>query len=200
MNTMDIRLRKIEKEDLEKIMMWRMQPSVTYYMNTDPKLTMSDQLIWFENISQSKDCMYWIMVADGVDIGVFSLIDIDYTNKRCAWQWYIGEEDFRGKGIAKRIQLNLYDYVFYTLGMHRLYSHILALNTHEIVNVHKRCGYIEEGMMKDHVCKNGEYLDVVVMGITVDEWERIKDSFEYLPMVFDDLGKELNGGHIIDIR
>ena len=91
-----------------------------------------------------------------------------------------------GKGIAKRIQLNLYDYVFYDMGMHRLYSHILTFNTHEINNVHIACGYRVEGVMKDHVYKNGEFIDVTVMGITVDQWESIKNDFQYEKVYFED--------------
>ena len=37
---MSVALRKINEEDLEQIMRWRMDPEITRYMNTDPKLTL----------------------------------------------------------------------------------------------------------------------------------------------------------------
>ena len=185
MNRMDVRLRNIREEDLEKIRNWRMQPSVTKYMFTDPQITPADQQAWFQKICASEACKYWIITADGVDIGLLGIIDIDPANRRCSWIWYIGEESFRGKGVAKRIQLNLYDYVFCTLKMNRLYSNILTFNTHEIENVHVKCGYQLEGVMKDHVYKNGEYYDVTVMGITADHWAEIKDQFQYEAVEFE---------------
>jgi UDP-4-amino-4,6-dideoxy-N-acetyl-beta-L-altrosamine N-acetyltransferase len=186
MTEIDVRLRKITEDDLEKIMRWRMKPSVTKYMNTDPQLTLGDQKKWLKSIADDPTCKYWMIVADGTDIGIIGIIDIDERNRRCSWIWYIGEDGFRGKGIAKRIQLNLYDYVFYTRGLHRLWSHILAFNVHEITNVHEAVGYKVEGVMKDHIYKNGEYIDVVVMGITADQWDEIRGGFEYAKVEFTD--------------
>lgn len=182
---MKIKLRNIANEDLEKIREWRMKPSVTKYMNTDPVLTLEGQKKWFKKIQSDPTCKYWIIDVDNVGIGLLGVIDIDEVNRRCSWVWYIGEDDYRGKGIAKKIQLNLYDYVFYELGMNRLYSHILKFNEHEINNVHIKCGYEIEGTLKEHVYKNGEYLDVVVMGITVSRWESIKREFKYEKISFE---------------
>lgn len=183
---MIIKLRNIQENDLEKIMKWRMKPNVTKYMYTDPKLTIEGQKKWFKKISDDPTCRYWVIDVDGIGIGVLGLIAIDPDNKRCSWIWYIGEDDYRGKGIAKKIQLNLYDYVFYTMGFNRLYSDILSFNTHEIKNVHEAVGYRVEGVLKQHVIKNGEYLDVVMMGITKDYWEEIRDDFSYDKINFDE--------------
>lgn len=167
-------------------MTWRMKPSVTKYMNTDPVLTIEMQKKWFETIQNKSDRRYWIIWVDEVPIGLIGVIDIDEINRRASWIWYIGEDGYRGKGIAKKIQLNLYDYIFGTLGLNRLYSHILSFNEHEINNVHIACGYEVEGRMKQHIYKNGEYLDVVVMGITADRWKNIRSQFEYPTIIFED--------------
>jgi UDP-4-amino-4,6-dideoxy-N-acetyl-beta-L-altrosamine N-acetyltransferase len=186
MSGFEIRLRNITKDDLEKIMNWRTQPSVTKYMNTDPVLTIEEQRKWFESIRADDTCKYWIIVADGTDIGVLGIVDIDKQNRRCSWTWYIGNESFRGKGIAKLVQLNLYDYVFYYLKLHKLWSHMFTFNEHQIENVHKRVGYQVEGRLKDHIYKNGEFLDVIAMGITADRWEKIRGDFDYEKVKFEE--------------
>ena len=40
---MSVTLRKVTEGDLEQIMRWRMDPEITRYMNTDPKLTLEGQ-------------------------------------------------------------------------------------------------------------------------------------------------------------
>jgi pseudaminic acid synthase/UDP-4-amino-4,6-dideoxy-N-acetyl-beta-L-altrosamine N-acetyltransferase len=181
-----IRLRNIEEADLKKIMNWRMQPSVTKYMYTDPVLTMDTQKTWFESIRADDTCKYWIIVADETDIGVLGIVDIDERNRRCNRIWYIGEDGFRGRGIAKRIQLNLYDYVFNHLNLHKVFDYVLACNEYVIERINKPCGYRVEGRLKDHVYKNGEYLDVMVMGITEDIWASIRGDFEYEKIKFEE--------------
>jgi len=180
-----IELKKINESDLEQIMHWRMKPSVTKFMNTDPHLTMEDQKKWFKSINESKTSRFWKIVADGVDIGVLGLIDIDYDNLRCCWQWYIGEEQYRGLGIAKQIQLNVYDYVFYNMNLHRLYNKILSVNKHVIQNVHEKCGYKVEGELIDHIYKNGQFYNMTIMGITKDMWESIKNKYSYDKIEFE---------------
>ena len=71
---MSVTLRKITEEDLEQIMRWRMDPEITRYMNTDPKLTLEGQKKWFAKVQQDPDVSYWIIQIDGTPAGV-----INYT-------------------------------------------------------------------------------------------------------------------------
>ena len=47
---MSVTLRKVTEGDLEQIMRWRMDPEITRYMNTDPKLTLEGQKKWFAKV------------------------------------------------------------------------------------------------------------------------------------------------------
>ena len=135
----EIVLRKIKKEDLEKIMVWRMSPEVTQYSYTDPILEKSKQEEWYKSIQDDQHCKYWMIMADNTDIGIFGLTDIDKNNKRCALAWYIGDDRYRGKGLGKTMQLNALEYVFNTLNFNRFYSEVLSVNKRAI-NLHLKCG------------------------------------------------------------
>ena len=71
---MSVTLRKVTEGDLEQIMRWRMDPEITRYMNTDPKLTLEGQKKWFAKVQQDPDVSYWIIEIDGTAAGV-----INYT-------------------------------------------------------------------------------------------------------------------------
>lgn len=175
---MSVELRKILREDLELIANWRMSPEVTKYMYTDPIITKDSQLKWYQSITKDKTVKYWIIEFNKIKIGVLYLINIDIINKRCNWGYYIGNPSFRGKGIARLLECNIYDYVFFELGLNKLCCEVLAFNE-KVVKIHEKYGSEVEGLLKKHILKKGKYYDVVTMGITKDKWNSIKNQYEY---------------------
>lgn len=175
---MKLRLRKIVEEDLELIANWRMSPEVTKYMYTDPIITKDSQFAWYKSIISDEKVRYWLVEFDKVKIGVFYLTNIDTENKRCYWGYYIGDTSFRGKGIARELECNIYDYVFFKLKLNKLCVEVLAFNE-KVVKIHEKYGSEVEGVLKQHIFKNGCFYDVVAMGITKDRWKKIKESKDY---------------------
>jgi UDP-4-amino-4,6-dideoxy-N-acetyl-beta-L-altrosamine N-acetyltransferase len=182
----DVRLRNIDKIDLQTIMTWRMSPDVTKYMYTDPKLTMEDQQKWFRNIQISSNSRYWIIqLGDGVDVGLLSLNQIDPYNKHCSWAYYIADTRARGHGLGRILECNIYDYVFDKLELNKLWCEVLHFNQ-SVVEIHKKFGSEVEGILKQHIYKDGIYYDVVRMAITRDRWQSIKGEFDYLTLAIAD--------------
>lgn len=175
---MAIELRKISKEDLKKISEWRMMPVVSKYMYTDPIITLDDQLKWYEKISNDKSSLYWKIVIDGDAIGVLSLNNIDYINSRCSWAYYIGNTSCRGRGIATTLECNIYDYVFNKLNLNKLCCEVFEFND-KVVSIHKKFGSEVEGILREHIIKNNEKYNVVVMGILKSKWDQIKKNYKY---------------------
>ncbi|WP_252233975.1 UDP-4-amino-4,6-dideoxy-N-acetyl-beta-L-altrosamine N-acetyltransferase [Clostridium sp. ZS1] len=179
-----IKLSKIKKEHLGIIAKWRMMPEVTQYMYTDPVLTLSTQLKWFERINKDETVKYWIIKADNIKIGVINLCDIDYKNKKCTWGYYISEASFRGRGIARTLECNIYDYVFENLNLNKLYSEVFASNE-KVIEIHKKFGSEIEGVLKEHIFKNDKMYDVVTMGITKRKWKSIKSNYDYEKVIIE---------------
>ncbi len=182
---MQVVFRKIKETDLLMIMNWRMMPEVTKYMYTDPELNIESQKRWYAHISRDNTCKYWIIQVDGVDIGVICLVDIDKWNKRCSWGFYIADISFRGKGLAKVLEYNIYDYVFEKLKLNKLWCEVFAFNE-KVIESHKKCGSEIEGIFKEHIYKNGEFFDVVRMGIIKDKWDNIKNNIQYERAIIED--------------
>ncbi|WP_062199837.1 UDP-4-amino-4,6-dideoxy-N-acetyl-beta-L-altrosamine N-acetyltransferase [Massilibacterium senegalense] len=175
-----VKLRKIKKSDLKMIMEWRMSPEVTKYMYTDPKLTLEDQEKWYEKINQQSDVeKYWIIqLNDGTDVGVMSVNNIDILNRQASWAYYIGSIAARGKGLGRILECNMYDYVFDELKLNKLWCEVFEFNE-KVINIHKKFGSKIEGVLKEHIYKNGEYFNVVRMGILKKEWEFEKTNHDY---------------------
>lgn len=175
---MALKLLNVTMEDLNLIAQWRMKSEVTKYMYTDPVLDMNTQLKWFNNIKNDDKVRYWIIEFDGVKIGVISLTDIDNKNKRCSWAYYIGDTSFRGRGIATLLECNIYDYVFNLLKLNKLCCEVFTFNE-RVIEIHKKFGSEVEGILKEHICKDNNFYDIVTMAITKSKWINIKNNYVY---------------------
>ena len=177
---MACKLRNVREEDLEMVRRWRMLPEITRYMYTDPEITAEDQKNWHEKVSASPSDRVWIVeLTDGaIPVGLLSLSDIDFTHKRACWAYYIADDRARGKGLAKSLELNIYAYVFEVMGLNRLWCEVLSFND-RVVAIHEKFGSKVEGVLRQHICKNGEWFDLVRMAVLADDWGAIKRQFAF---------------------
>lgn len=171
-------LRPIQENELEMIMHWRMMPEITKYMYTDPQLTIEGQKKWYHSLQDRKDMIAFMIEVNNTPSGILNITDIDDTNKRCSWGYYMAVKENRSLKLAMALEWNLYDYVFDVLGMHKLEGEIFSFNK-GVLRIHQMCGSEIEGVRKDHIYKNGEFYDVTVTGILKEDWYKIKPKYTY---------------------
>jgi len=176
-------LRDMTPSDAEMLFGWRNQPDVSKYMYTDHEITRDEHEAWFARIQDDATRRYWILVVDGVDVGLVNLTDIDTVNSRCAWAFYIAQTDQRGRGVGAFAEFEVLKYVFETLRLNRLWCEVLAFNT-SAQKMHRRFGFVHEGTLRRHVRKDGDYHDVEVFGMLKEEWDQRRDELE------SDLGRK----------
>lgn len=172
---MTCRLRRICRNDLDRVREWRMLPEITRHMYTDPQITPAEQNAWFERIAASAADLVWIIELAEADlpVGILSLTEIDAVNRRACWAYYIAQPEARGKGLAKTLELNIYRYVFEELQLNRLWCEVLTSNE-RVVSLHEKFGSRVEGVLREHVIKNGQKLDIVRMAVLASDWLEIK--------------------------
>lgn len=175
---MDIQLKRLNETHLEIVRKWRMMDHVTRYMNTDPVLTPESQRAWFAKISADNTQIWWIICVDATPVGVMDIINIDNANSKCEWGYYIAEQTARSMKLAVTLEWNLYDYVFFTLGLNRLYNEVLSENE-GVVQLHKMCGSDIEGELKQSIFKNGHYYDVTLCAILKEKWDEMRKTVSY---------------------
>ena len=83
-----------------------------------------------------------------------------------------------GKGIARHLECNIYDFVFYTLKLNKLCCEVFSFNE-KVISIHEKFGSIVEGKLIEHICKSGKFYDIVTMGITRNRWNDIKSNYVY---------------------
>ncbi len=175
---MSYTVRPVEERDLEAIRNWRMDPDITRYMNTDPKLTPEGQKKWFAKIREDRDVRYWIIEVDGIPVGVINLTGLTRPDGVLGWAYYVGEKKQRSMKLALSLEMSLYDYIFDQLKKQALVGDVFTLNK-GVIALHKMCGsqILEE--KKHHVCKNNVWYDVTFIGITAEEWNKVRPKKKY---------------------
>ena len=181
---MSFTVRPVKETDLENIMRWRMDPEITKYMNTNPKLTLEGQKKWFASISANPAVRYWIIEVDGEGAGVINLTGLDREDGVTGWAYYVGEKRLRSMKLALALEMSLYDYLFDVLGRKSLVGDIFTLNK-GVIQLHLLCGskIVEE--KKDHVQKEGISYDVTFMEMTAEHWNEIRHTKKYEKISFE---------------
>ena len=180
---MSVTLRKVTEGDLEQTMRWRMDPEITRYMNTDPKLTLEGQKKWFAKVQQDPDVSYWIIEIDGTAAGVINYTGLTNPTGDLGWAYYVGEKKLRSIQTALALEMSMYDHAFLDLGKNAVYSDVFTLNQ-GVIQLHKICGCEVVEEKKAHVVKNGAAYDVTYMRMTAEHWKGIRDSKKYEHIVF----------------
>jgi UDP-4-amino-4,6-dideoxy-N-acetyl-beta-L-altrosamine N-acetyltransferase len=182
MQKQNVYCRKLRETDLERVMNWRMQPDITRYMNTDPKLTLAGQKVWFESIKNKKPFFYWVISSADQDVGLIYMVD--YSEKACEWGYYVAQKSARSVALAVSLELSLYDFIFKATQVERIYAQTFRVNA-SVVRLHELCGCETEKILPGHVRKNGESFDVVVQYMPRTKWESIKEKMDYQPISFE---------------
>ncbi len=185
------RLRPLEEADLEKVLKWRNSDRIRKAMFTDRIIAMDEHRAWFERLNKEKNAICMIFELQGRPVGVVNIVQIDNRNHKCSWGFYLGEVALP-RGAGTMMGYLALEYIFETLGMHKLCAEVLAYNALS-VRFHKKLGFVEESHFKKHVLKNGSYEDVIAMALFREIWVKFKNQLKkYVLAVWDNYERNNN--------
>lgn len=171
---MDITLALLTYEDIELVRLWRNSPEVAQYMYTENAITAQQQEAWFNKIKDDESSRYWIIKYDNKKIGLVSLTGINKTFNSCYWAFYLGTDIPRGGGIGSKIEFNVLEYVFNELKLNKLRCEVMVFNE-KVISMHEKFGFRREAYYRQHIKKNGKWIDTIGLAILKEEWEKQKD-------------------------
>lgn len=163
-------LRPMTEEDTDLVVAWRNKPSVRNYFIYQADFTREGHLHWLhEVVEKGYACQMMICdKADGTPVGSVYIRDIDRVHHKGEYGIFIGEEAARGRGIGTQAARLMIEHGFRELGLHRIYLRALAGNE-QAVRSYEKAGFVREGYLKEDVCINGRYVDIVWMAIVNEE-------------------------------
>jgi len=102
---------------------------------------------------------------------------IDYLSRN-AEVGIILMKSARGKGYFKEVSYLFYNYLFNEINLHKVYSFVIEGNL--ALKADKKIGYVEEGLVKEHLWQDGVYKNLHFVSLYKDNfyrvWEKGLDS------------------------
>ena len=179
-----IYLRLIEPEDLEKTYEWHNDYEIQK-MTCGPIRFVSKEIeknwIMSKTSNNQKDIYLSVcLIENNTMIGLVSINDIDYVNRKCRFGGIvIGDKKYRD-GIAYREANSILKaYVFEQLNMHKLTG--ACLENHFMSRACMELdGYQKDGILRDEVFKDGKYHNVITYSLLDNDYYQNKTKWANL--------------------
>ncbi len=170
-----IRLRPLEKGDMELKVKWFNDPEVNKTLVLNEKLQLEKSLKWFDKaIHDDSRRDFIIETKDGEPIGVTGLLEIDRVHGTAQCFCVIGQKEFWGKGIGTEAHSLLIQWAFDELKLHKIWA-VVYTNNAAVLKLVKKLGFEIEGTLREEKCIAGKRIDLFRIGVLRNEFKPLAE-------------------------
>ncbi len=161
-----IYLRRMTYGDTDRIVAWRNSDAVRKNFIYQAQFTRESHENWIHTMVETGRVIQMIICGLALDepLGSVYIRDIDRQHGKAEYGIFIGEASARGRGIGTAAAKLMLRYCFEEEGLHRVFLRVLSTNT-QAIRSYEKAGFTREALLKDDVCIDGKYRDIVLMGI-----------------------------------
>lgn len=174
-------LRSVERDDIDMLRDLTNNPDFEkMIVGYSFPISKKDQEQWYDNYKASDKTLRFIIETeeDGA-IGMTGLQNIDWKNGVAdAGGMRVAKTNLRCKGIATDAYMTLFKYAFEELRLNRINGSALSYNAPSL-HVTQKVGFKQEGIARQAVYKNGEFVDVVQLGILKSDYYEACERLQY---------------------
>lgn len=167
-----------EPASMERVRELRNALGVRQYMYSDHHIRPQEHADWIASLQGDPKQQVWVILYDGNVEGVVSLSAISQQQKSADWAFYLSQE-MQGKGVGGVVEFKLLDLVFGQMRLEKLNCEVLASNP-KVIEMHQKFGFQLEGIRRANVIKEGQRIDVTLLGILPHEWQQQRPRFARL--------------------
>ena len=167
-----LRLRPVQPGDLPKFAEWLADPEVRRWLAALPEApTLQDEIEWYEDSRANPDNVVWsIEILEGQLIGTTEL-RVSPHNRRAELGIAIQDKTQWNQGYGTETIGLLLEYGFEELDLNRIDLTVDEQNARGR-RCYEKCGFVEEGLLREHRFVEDEFGNTVVMAVLRKEWRR----------------------------
>ena len=168
-----VRLREVEEGDLALLVRWMNDPEVRHWLHHSdrPDATVETVRERFGLTDDGFPNLVWMIeTAEGRPIGDIGLLAIHPTHHRAELGITIGVKDYWSSGYGTEAIGTLLGYAFGEMGLRRVQL-ITDEDNARGIRCYEKCGFVREGLLREHRLRYGKPLNMLIMGALKEEWE-----------------------------
>jgi len=165
----NITLQMLGKEHITQIVGWLEANEIHgTFIDFLPK----EKKVLSEYLINSPDKKYFSIQHDNKFVGIIGAERINNKFSKLEMKKFIGDKEYRGKGIAKSSTFLFLYYAFEILKFNKVYIHSMDTNIKNI-NINSHFGFHLEGLLYNEVSVDGKFHDVIRMGLLKEKWSQL---------------------------
>jgi len=175
-----VNLRAVEADDLERVYAWINDRAVTRYLAARYPLSRKDERDWLENGAPNgygSGVRLAIETKEGVHIGNIDLTQVQPEDRKALMGVMIGEKEYWSAGYGTDAVITLLKFGFHEMNLNRIYLHAFEFNERAYA-CYLKCGFQEEGRLRQHYFAEARYWDSIVMGVLRSEFDALHTAAE----------------------
>jgi UDP-4-amino-4,6-dideoxy-N-acetyl-beta-L-altrosamine N-acetyltransferase len=161
------KLRPLSATDLPMVLAWRNQPAVRELMYTQHVIGWDEHAAWFARLERDVTKRYFVCVAGDEPVGVVGFYAISVEHGTAEWGLYTCDPNRRGIGAP--MGFLALEQAFEMLNLRKVSAEVLDLNPRGLA-FHRRLGFVDEGVRRQHVLLGRHYRDVYLLAMFADAW------------------------------
>ena len=175
-----VTLRAMTKADMQMICNMFNDPEIeNLVVGWAFPISMEQQEKWFEShINDDRNFRFVIETEEDGAVGIVTLTDIDWKNRRATHGIKLANKEKRTKGIGTDTVMAIMRYAFDELQLHRLDGSWFDSNIPS-QRLYTKCGWKVEGVHKEYIFKRGQYRDLVFVRILESEYRDLISTNHY---------------------
>jgi ribosomal-protein-alanine N-acetyltransferase len=144
---------------------WLNDPEVINYIELEKGYT-AEQLEKYIHEVEKKNILFWAIIVkqSSKHIGNIKIDPVNVKDGLCEYGILLGDKGEWGKGLAKEASLKVIDYCFNILHLRKMTLGVVEKNINA-VELYKKIGFIIEGVYKDHIFRNDQYMNTLRMAL-----------------------------------
>ena len=164
----EISLRAAEKEDISLFHKWANDQSLASVVGPIIPTSFCEQEEIFDKNNNNENRKVLMIVKLNQTIG-YLYLDLDWQNSKVQLSITIGEKNFQNKGLGFDAVMASLNLIFRKYIFNKCYLYVLTSNTRAI-KLYEKCGFINEGILREDYQINGCFQDRIFMSILRKEF------------------------------